>query len=160
MRSNKWLIAVLATSLIVNLLLIGFVVGRLSGMGPPPFGPDPTVGFVRLLGFLDSDRRAAIKPALRAHMGEIMPMLKQMRGNHRAVIDALTTEPFDPARLSNALDALQTNLDAAQSASHAAFVALATELTPAERQQLAEAMRHRPHHHRAASRPQAGPLGM
>jgi uncharacterized membrane protein len=159
MRSNKWLIAALATSLIVNLLLVGFVVGRLSGIGPPPFGPDPTVGFVRLLSFLDSDRRAAIKPTLRAHMTDIVPMLKRMRGNHRAVIEALTAEPFDVARLSGALDALQANLDATQSASHAAFVALAAELTPAERRQLAEAMRHPRHRHRR-SESEKGPLGM
>jgi uncharacterized membrane protein len=160
MRSNKWLIGALATSLIVNLLLVGFVAGRLSGFGPPPSGPDPTVGFVRLLGFLDADRRAVIKPTLRAHLEGIVPMLKNMRSNHHAVLEALTAEPFDPARLSQALDQLQANLDAAQSASHAAFVALASELTPAERRKLADAMRHPYHHHRSPSAEQGRPLGM
>jgi uncharacterized membrane protein len=148
MRNNRWLIGGLVLSVVFNLLLAGFVIGRLSGFGPPPpFGPDPTVGFVRLLGFLDDDRRAAIAPALRTHMSEVMPMLHKMRSDQHAVMDALTAEPFVPDALANALDALRTNLTAAQVASHRSFVAMAALLTPQERTQLAEAMRRGPHMH-------------
>ena len=99
MRTNKWLIGGLVLSLILNLLLVGFVVGRMSGFGPPPgFGPDPTAGFFRLLGFLPDDRRAAIAPKLRKQMGELLPVLRKMRGDQHQVFETLTAEPFDPAR--------------------------------------------------------------
>src|SRR5262245_25281900 len=148
MRNNRWLIGGLAVSLIFNLLLTGFVLGRLSGFGPPPpFGPDPTAGFVRLLGFLEPDRRSAIAPALHTHMSEVLPMLRKMRGDQHAVIDALTADPFVPDALTNALAALRTNLTAVQVASHRSFVAMATQLTPQERAELASAMRRAPHMH-------------
>jgi len=145
MRTNRWLIGGLVLSIVVNLLLVGFVVGRLSGFGPPPaFGPDPTVGFFRMLGFLNDDRRAAIVPALRKEMGELMPTLRKVRGDQRAVFEALTADPFDPAALDAALAGLRANLTAAEVASHRSFVELAKQLSPTERKELARAM-HRPH---------------
>ena len=100
MRTNKWLIGGLVLSLIVNLLLVGFMAGRMSGFGPPPaFGPDPTAGFFRLLGFLPDERRVAIAPDLRKQMGELLPMLRKMRGDQREVFETLTAEPFDAAAL-------------------------------------------------------------
>ena len=145
MRTSRWLIGGLVLSVVVNLLLAGFVLGRLSGFGPPPaFGPDPTVGFFRMLGFLSDERRAAIVPDLRKQMGELMPTLRKVRGDQRAVFDALTADPFDPAALDAALAGLRANLTAAQVASHHSFVELAKQLTPAERKDLAGAM-HRTH---------------
>jgi len=148
MRNNRWLIGGLAVSVVFNLLLAGFVIGRLSGFGPPPpFGPDPTAGFVRLLGFLQEDRRAAIAPTLHTHMAEVMPMLRKMRGDQHAVVDALTAEPFVPEALANALAELRTNLTDVQVASHRSFVAMATLLTAQERAELSSAMRRAPHMH-------------
>jgi uncharacterized membrane protein len=164
MRNNRWLIGGLVLSVVFNLLFAGFVIGRLSGFGPPPpFGPDPTAGFVRLLGFLQDDRRAAIAPTLHAHMAEVMPMLRKMRGDQRAVMDALTAEPFVPDALTNALAALRTNLTAVQVESHRSFVAMATSLTPQERAELAAAMRRAPHMHGRpglSERRDHAPLGM
>jgi uncharacterized membrane protein len=147
MQTNRWLIGGLVLSIVVNLLLVGFILGRLSGFGPPPaFGPDPTVGFFRMLGFLSDERRAAIMPDLRKQMGEVMPTLRKVRGDQRAVFDALTANPFDPAALDAALTGLRANLAAAEVASHRSFVELAKQLTPAERKEFARAMR-RPHLH-------------
>jgi uncharacterized membrane protein len=147
MPINRWLGGGLALSVVVNLLLVGFVLGRLSGFGPPPtFGPDPTVGFFRMLGFLSDDRRAAIVPDLRKQMGDLMPTLRKVRGDQRAVFDALTADPFDPTVLDAALAGLRANLTAAEVASHHSFVELAKQLTPAERKEFARAM-HRPRMH-------------
>ena len=99
----------------------------------PPFGPDPTAGFFRLLGFLPDDRRAAIAPALRKQMGEVMPVLRKMRGDQHQVFETLTAEPFEPAALEAALAELRTNLTAVQVASHRSFVEMAKSLTPEER---------------------------
>ncbi len=148
MRTNRWLIGGLVVSLILNLLLVGFMAGRMSGFGPPPgFGPDPTSGFFRLLGFLPDDRRAAIAPTLRKDMGELMPVLRKMRGDQHQVFETLTAEPFEPAALETALADLRTNLTAAQVASHHSFVEMAKSLTPEERKSLARAMRRPSHMH-------------
>jgi hypothetical protein len=75
MRNNRWLIGGLAVSLIFNLLLAGFVMGRLSGFGHRRRSVDPTAGLSSRLWI---DRRAAIAPA--AHAQTIMPMLRKTRG--------------------------------------------------------------------------------
>ena len=145
MRTNRWLIGGLAVSLMVNLLLVGIFIGRLSGFGPPPgMSPDPTAGFFRVLGFLSDERRAEIAPGLHHQMSDLIPMLHQMRGNQRHVFETLTADPFDPAALEQALAELRTNLSAAQVASHHSFVEMAKSLTRDEREELARAMRHRP----------------
>jgi len=148
MRTNKWLIGGLVLSLVANLLLVGFVAGRMSGFPPPPgFGPDPTAGFFRLLGFLSDERRATITPELRKQMGEIVPILRKIHGDQKDVFETLTADPFDPAALEGALTDLRTNLTAAQIASHHSFVEMAKSLTAEERKSLARAMR-RPQHMR------------
>ncbi len=167
MRTNKWLVGALVVSLVANLLLVGFFAGRMSGFGPPHgFGPDPTAGFFRLLGFLSDDRRAAITPALRKQMREVVPMLRRIHGNQKDVFDALDADPFDPAALEAALADLRINLAAAQVASHRSFVTLAKSLTSDERKALVRAMRRPPHmHHRShrkdeSGHPEHAPLGM
>ena len=145
MRTSSWLIGGLIVSMVLNLLLIGVVIGRLSGFGPPPgMGPDPTAGFFRMLGFLSDERRGTIAPDLRRQMGDLMPVLHKMRGDQRAVFEALIADPFDSATLEQVLANLRTNLSAAQVASHHAFVLMAQSLTPDERKELARVMRHRP----------------
>ena len=145
MQTNRWLIGGLAVSLMMNLLLVGIVIGRLSGFGPPPgMGPDPTAGFSRVLGFLGDERRAQIVPGLHHQLSDLIPTLHQMRGNQRHVFETLTADPFDPAALEQALAQLRTNLTAAQIASHHSFVEMAKSLTSDERKELARAMRHRP----------------
>lgn len=148
MRINKWLIGGLVVSLVLNLLLVGFLAGRVSGFAPPPgFGPDPTAGFFRLLGFLSDERRATIAPELRKQMGEFIPTLRKIHGDQKQVFETLTADPFDPAALETTLADLRSNLSAAQIASHHSFVEMAKSLTPDERKTLARAMRHPPHMH-------------
>ncbi len=153
MRTNRWLIGALVASLIMNLLLVGFVAGRMSGFGPPHgVGPDPTVGFYRLLGFLNDQRRAAITPVLRKQMSAIVPLLRKIHGDQKNVFDALSADPFEPAALEAALADLRSNLSAAQIASHRSFVTLAESLTNDERKSLVRAMRRSPHMHRRTNR--------
>lgn len=164
MQTNKWLIGGLVLSLVVNLLLVGFVAGRMSGFGPAPgFGADPTAGFFRLLGFLSDERRATITPELRKEMGQIMPMLRKIHGDQKDVFEKLTADPFDPVALETALADLRENLTAAQIASHHSFVEMAKALTPGERKSLARAMRRPPRMHGGmgeSDRRQHPPFGM
>lgn len=164
MRTKQWLIGGLIVSLVVNLLLVGMIIGRLSGFGPPPgMGPDPTAGFFRVLGFLSDERRAAITPELRQKMGNVMPVLRKLRHDQHEVFEALTAEPFDANALSQALADLRTNLTMAQVASHQSFVAMAKSLTPDERRALVSALRRPPHMLRppgSSHRREQPPFGM
>jgi hypothetical protein len=152
MRS-KWLIAALILSLIVNLLLIGFVVGRIAS--PPPFGPgaDPTIGYLRLLRFLPEPRRDELAADVRGHMRSIIGDVRGIRRDQRAVFEAIRAEPFDPTALEAALRGLQQRLTAAQQASHASFVAVVGKLDRAEREKLADAMRRPPSRERGRGHP-------
>jgi uncharacterized membrane protein len=137
---NKWLVGGLALSLVLNLLLTGFVIGRLT-WGAPGGPPDPTAGFGRLLRFLPEERRDALRPLVREEMRAVAREARGLRGEHAAMYAALTAEPFDAAALASALASLRLRLDATQEAAHRSFVALATRLTPEERRELAAAMR-------------------
>jgi uncharacterized membrane protein len=143
--NNKWLVAGLIISVVLNLLLVGFMVGRASG-GPlfPGGRMDPTTGYVRLLHFLPEERREAIAPIVRPMLRELMPALRSMRGDHRSVHEALAADPFDPDELSVALETLREHLNTSQATAHTTLVALARSLSAEERTQLAEAMRRPP----------------
>ena len=146
MRTDKWLIGGLIASLAINLLLVGIVLGHMSGFGPPPgMGPDPTVGFFRVLGFLSEERRAAITPELRQKMDDVIPLLREVRHDQHDVFAALGAEPFDPNALAKTLADLRANLTNVQATSHQSFVAMAASLTPDERRALATALRRPPH---------------
>lgn len=164
MRTNRWLIGGLIVSLVINLLLVGMIIGRLSGFGPPRgMGPDPTAGFFRMLGFLSEERRAAITPELRQKMGNVVPVLRTLRRNQHEVFAALTAEPFEASALTQALADLRTNLTMAQVASHQSFVEMAMSLTPDERRALASALRRPPHMPRppgSSGRREQPPFGM
>lgn len=143
--SRNWLVGGLVVSVVLNLVLVGFVAGRLSFTGAPAGGRmDPTMGYVRLLRFLPEERRETLAPIVRPLLREMMPELRTLRADHRAVQTALAAEPFDPEALSKALEDLRRKLNSGQEKAHATLVELAGALTPAERLQLAEAMQRRP----------------
>ena len=129
---SKWLVVALAISLIVNLLLIGFVAGRASGFTParPGAGPDPTAGFYRSLRFLPESKR-----------DELAPLLRRSR---REIFEALSEEPYDPDRVAGALAEVRARITASMEVSHRTFIEVTRDLTSEQRQVLLEAMRHPP----------------
>ena len=142
---HKWLVGGLAFSVVLNLLLAGFVAGRLTSTTPfPAYRPDPTVGLYRLIQFLPEPRERELKAMMRTHTREMYPELRQIRRSHRRIDHALKADPFDPEALDVALATLREQLNATQVASHATFSEVAAALTPVERERLAEAMRHLP----------------
>ena len=159
---NRWLVGGLVVSVVLNLLLVGFVVGRLAS-APPGMPPDPTAGFGRLLRFLPEERREAVSPVLRGHMRDVMREARGLRSEHEAVYSALAAEPYDAAALSAALAALRATLNTTQEVAHRSLVEVAGTLTAAERRQLADAMRKPPwrqerRHHRPPPPPPATQL--
>lgn len=150
---SKWLIGLLVVSLTINLLLIGFGVGRLSsGHFRPPMA-DPTMGFTRVLRELPESRRKELAPLAHEHFRSMRPMVRDIRRGHKAVFQAIAKEPLNQDELHQQLEKLRTALDSSQVANHAAFVQFAAALTPDERRLWRDWLqrshrhdRHRPRH--------------
>ncbi len=142
MGNSKWLLTALVLSLIVNLALAGFLLGRSSSQHSGQWGtPDPAAGYFRLIGFLPEERRAELQPLIKAHFDNIRPEIRETRRHLRSMYEQLNAETLDSAKLERDLTALRQLLGTTQEASHQTFVDLVRQMSPEERQQLAEAMR-------------------
>ncbi len=138
---NRWFGGSLVASALLNLVLIGFLAGTLSG--PPRWTRssfDPTVGLGRLMRFLPEERREELRVDRDARR-EIRTSLRDMRRAQRAIHQALIAEPFDRDELTTTLDMFRDHFVASQSRSHAAFADIMAQLTPEERRRFVESMR-------------------
>jgi uncharacterized membrane protein len=131
---SKWIAILLITSVVLNLLLIGFIVGKRA---MPEAGPDPTRHYPRWVRTLPEPRRDALRPLIRTHMQAIRPSLRELRVLHRNLRAAIVADPYDAAALDAALSALREQNDKVQVVSHRSFVEFVAKLSPAEREQLA-----------------------
>ena len=149
MNRTRWLAALLAASVALNLGLAGFVAGQVFSRGPGGPLQDPARGLAHAIRGLPDERRDALKPLLRSQMRRIGPSVRQLRGAQRDLARLATAEPFDRQALESALEGFRNGLLASQERSHRALVEVLAALTKDERQQLLESMRHRgPPHHR------------
>ncbi|XOV84111.1 MAG: periplasmic heavy metal sensor [bacterium] len=140
---SKWIAALLITSVVLNLLLTGFIVGK---QGKPEAGGDPTRYYPRWVRTLAEPRRDDLRPLLRAHMQAMRPSLRELRALHKNLRRAIAAEPFDAQALDDALLAMRRQNDEVQVISHQSFTDFVATLTPSERAQLARDMgRSRPH---------------
>lgn len=142
MRS-KWLIAALAVSLILNLVLVGFFVGHESDRPAwTQARTDPSFGLARALRFLPEERREALfgDEEAREIRRSLSRSMRGMRQHQRAIQAALTAEPFDPDALATAFAAFRHDMDEAQVRNHGLFVRIAAGLTPEERDKLRRAL--------------------
>ena len=142
MTKARWLLVALGVSLALNLGLVGFMIGKAAG--PPTFfraaaGMDPTVGLGRMLRFLPEERRREVM-GRDAHR-QIRQSLAAVRQTQRALNRQLREEDFDAAAVTATLQSFRERFAESQARSHAALVAAAARLTPAERQQLVGQMR-------------------
>jgi uncharacterized membrane protein len=140
MRSPNVLVVALIVSVVINLALAGFVVGRLTAAGPAPPMLDPYLGSLRALHVLPDDRAATLRPLLREHFRGLRPDVREMRRAQSGINQALATDPFDPAQLDEALAAFRAVLLQSQERSHQALIQLAGSLTTEERAALREAL--------------------
>ena len=137
MRS-KWLIWALAVSVVVNLLLAGFVIGRMSG----DFGFGGGIGAapkMPQLRFLEDDRRREVTQGLETRKA-LKPILRELRRSQGVIRAAFETEPFDQEALSAALAEFRRRLEESQALSHKKLVAVVAKLTPDERRKLARTL--------------------
>lgn len=156
MSNRSWLLAALAASVVVNLVLGGYLLGRLSA-GRPPGSVDPMLSGLHMVRALPEARRDELRPLLRASFRDMRPEMRRMWRAQRRIDAALDAEPFAAAELEAALAEFRGALLATQQRSHQAVVELASVLTPAERRLLREAMAVPPRrHHRGDDGPHPG----
>ena len=130
--NSKWLGIGLTVSLVLNLLLVGFIIGRISA-GPGAAGPDPVMAFPRFARDLPEDRRAEIRPHVRQHLAKIRPNRRAVHVARKEINEAILSEPFDAARLEQALGAMEEAQRHMAQAAQNSFVHFVGALTPAER---------------------------
>ena len=140
--NTKWLVIGLVVSLVLNLTLAGFLMGRASGPSPWHRSAfNPIAGLPRLMDFLPKERRREL--IAQQPRRPLREALRDMRRAQHAMDQALAAEPFDAAALAEALAHYRDYFAVGQERSHAAFVAMAAELTPGERRRLLESLRRR-----------------
>ena len=144
MNRFGWLVATLVVSLLVNLVLVGFMAGRFSAGSMQRPHIDSMMGIRAPTRLLAEERREELKPVIRLFR-EALPSLRHLRGTQRVLYDAITADPFEREPLEEALASFRSNLLTGQQAGHAAFVNLVEALTPEERARMLKSMRARKH---------------
>jgi len=157
MKSKRALVIALVVSIALNLFAAGIFLGRTAGPKPEMRRVDPVFGMRRLLGELPEERAQALAPLYREYFAAMRPRFREIRGTQEALRAAMLTDPLDEAGLRAALASFETQLSRSQQAGQNAFVALAAELTLAERRQLVENMSRRPERFRPGVQKRSGP---
>jgi uncharacterized membrane protein len=139
MNYRNWLVIALGVSLVVNLALGGFVLGRMTAAAPMQT-VDPTLTTLRLVRDLPDERRRALRPLLRESVRAMHPEVRRMRAAQHRINASLAAEPFDPDELDAALREFRDALVASQQLSHPGLVRLVVAMTPRERALLRDAM--------------------
>jgi uncharacterized membrane protein len=129
--STRWLVWGFGLSIGINVFLIGFIAARSFGGNPREAVPFAGGGPHR---FADPELRAA----LRKHSSGLRAQRQGVNQARQLVQSALKREPFRPEELASALDALRAQTAESQAAMHRELIGIASELTPEQRQRLAE----------------------
>lgn len=135
-KAPKALVIGLAVSIVLNLGLVGFIAGRIhhpKGM----MMAGAAMQMMKMARALPEQDRTLVRDTLKQHRD----MLKNLAQNHRAgrdaVKDALTTEPFDLAKLTAALAASREQSNAARDQMEKLLIEIAPKISPEGRQKLA-----------------------
>lgn len=150
--SQRSLTIALFVSLAVNLFAIGAVVGGLvigvrmsegreSAMRP---GPPPIFSAASAL---PEARQDAYREALRGEAREVRRSLMRAGEARRAAWGDIAAEPYDPAAVRQALTEAQAIEAQARSRLESRIVDFAADLSPEERQALAQALSRPPARH-------------
>ena len=133
--NNKWAWYALAVSVMLNLLLAGFLLGRASG--PPVWAAkriDPSIGLFRLDG-LPGERRRELFAEFNVR-SELRGSLRKMRGDQRAIYRTLTAETLNAEELTQAFAGFRRHFGTFQEHSHLVFIKLISSLTDEERRKV------------------------
>lgn len=129
-QPRKLLLMVLISSLAINLLFIGAIVGR-ALMGPST-GPLPR-HLDWIVRDLDLEARRALEPELLAHAKNLRPVRRALRRAQHALRQAMIAEPLDPLALTAALKNLEQATATYQALVHEEMARILIKLEPEQR---------------------------
>lgn len=133
--SGRWGRAMCVASLVLNLFLVGYLIGRVLDVWPAK--PRRAEAFVeRLAARLPERDAAVVRRAVTARAPSIDALVEATRESRRAVRAALTAEPFDRQALEAALQESRARHHALETAVQAIVLETAGELTPEGRGRL------------------------
>ena len=133
MIERKWLVAIVVTSIAVNLLLVGFYIGQQPLPGRTNVSIDPTMGLPRVLQGLPEDRRRALLQDVDVSRREIASRHRALQKVQLDIERIMETEPFEPDELAQALENFRRRFDENQEDSHRLLVQLFEQIDPEER---------------------------
>ena len=152
---SLWLRVILGVSLLLNLLVAGFIGGLLFRGGPPPFMAPMAMAHLSgrplgaswLLDDLPEVRQNELRPVLRQAFVTMRPHLHAIHDAQENVERALTQPQFDRAELQRALAVMQSHMREVDTISRNGMLELAGRLSVDERKQLAGKLRAPPWRH-------------
>ena len=150
-KPRRWIPIALLISGVLNLLLIGLGVGHwyhhrdmmAAGDGGPvtgrTFSGGPGEhGFERVLQYVPADQRDEVRGAMRKLRESRQANFEKLQMLRSDVDTALTTEPFDRAKVEAAYAALRKQGAAMQDSSQNALIDIVAKLPLEARQKMAE----------------------
>lgn len=140
-KRRIWSRVLLVASLGLNILIIGVVIGSIASRGG---GADRDnsprlrdVGLGPLERILNRDERQNLRNELAGRAPELRQNRQQLRQDIRAILQALTADPFVPEDLADALAGQQRTIAERQRIGHSAFVSRIASATPEQRREMA-----------------------
>lgn len=141
--SYKTLRALLITSLIVNTLLIGYIIGGATSKQRPKWSPPPMLKDFHRDTFMGGERR--LPPIIAQSFKESEQSLKSLRqavrASRQALRDALNETDIEPSRVEEALSKHIELSNAYKSASQRALVDTITSMPAEDRQHIMKRLR-------------------
>lgn len=101
-----------------------------------------------LAGALDEADRKILLEVVETHRGKLGEQFRPLGGARRELAEALRAEPFDPAAMQRAFDQMRDSESGTAQAMHAFMLDLATRVSPAGRQRIADQLERGRHGHR------------
>ena len=141
MIERKWLVAIVVTSIAVNLLLVGFYIGQQPLPGRTNVSVDPTMGLPRMLQVLPEDRRHALLQDNDMDRREIASRYRALQKVQLDIERIMETEPFEPDELAQALENFRRRFDENQEDGHRILIQLLEKMNPDERSAVRNALR-------------------
>jgi uncharacterized membrane protein len=141
--SQKWLKIALVGSVCVNLLVVGVVAGAFlrnpDSAGTPPAPPS----LRQLTQSLPDTQRDVLRQKLRSSLADARPSPRERALAGRALQQALVSDPFDREEMDRVLSEQRTRITAVLDLSQTALLDTLEDMTLAEREAYAQALRDR-----------------
>ncbi len=100
-----------------------------------------------LAGALDEADRKILLQVVETHRDQLGERFRPLGGARRELAEALRAEPFDPAAMQRAFDQMRESESGTAEAMHAFMLELATRVSPAGRQRIADQLERGRHGH-------------